>query len=155
MSVLDQTKTKMTTAIEHFKNDFEKIYSIEIGEELANAARQRFTVNQNVEIVTGDSAEVLPSILRKLDKPALFWLDAHCSEGDTARGTDYSPITTELKIILSSPVKHTILIDDARLFDGVNYPTMRKIKRLVKNLRPDFSCFVENDLTHISPDDKN
>jgi len=141
-----ETGTYLGDTVEHLKHDFEKIYSIEVGPELAEAAKRRFTNDKNVEIWAGDSAEVLPAVLAKLAKPALFWLDAHCSEGDTSRGADYSPVISELRNILSAEISHTVLIDDARLFDGVNYPTLGKIKRLVADLQPKFSCLVKNDL---------
>lgn len=155
INVFVETGTYRGDTVNHFKNDFKKIYSVEVGSEFANSAKQRFAGYPNVEIVEGDSAQVLPSIINKLAEPALFWLDAHCSEGDTARGTDYSPIISELKIILSSPLNHAVMIDDARLFNGVNYPTLGAIRRQVSKMRPSCACTVKDDLIHIICHDKS
>ena len=55
---------------------------------------------QHVYILQGDSTHVLSAILGKISQPCLFWLDAHCSGGQTARGELETPIMWELSCIL-------------------------------------------------------
>src|SRR5204862_6536405 len=91
---------------------------------------------RNVELLLGDSAKILPDVLASLEQPALFWLDAHYSEGVTARGETVSPILTELDLVLGSAVKgHVILIDDAREFHDAahsGYPGVEAIAALAR-----------------------
>ena len=98
--------------------------SIELSRDLHEAACERFSWRKNVRLVQGDSAQRLPEILEEINEPALFWLDGHYSAGITARGGTHTPISAELRAILSHPIKrHVILIDDAHCFDGSSdYP---------------------------------
>jgi len=58
----------------------------------------------------GSSADLLWDIIKSIDEPITFWLDAHYVE---------TPILQELVAIKSHHIKtHTILIDDVRLFGG-------------------------------------
>ena len=87
---------------------FNQIYSIEINEKHYNRAVKRFEKNSNVELILGDSAKQLGLLLKRINSPATFWLDAH---------TPDCPLMTELEDIKNHPVKtHTILIDDHRNF---------------------------------------
>jgi hypothetical protein len=64
---------------------FDKIYSIELSDYLYESARNRFKDVVNVEILHGDSGTLLAGLMGKLQQPALFWLDAHYSMGETVR----------------------------------------------------------------------
>jgi hypothetical protein len=94
----------------------ERVITIEnsktIFEETSNAYRHL----QNIEFLYGDSRALLKKIIKELDKPALFWLDAHWCGADSYGTSDQCPIIEELKIIFASGVAHCVLIDDARLF---------------------------------------
>lgn len=100
--------------------------SIELSEALFKRAENRFAGNPRVALHQGDSGEVLPRIIASLEEPALFWLDGHYSEGQTAHGALASPISAELATIFDHPVKgHVILIDDAHEFTGQGgYPEL-------------------------------
>ena len=112
---------------------FSRIYSIELDPGLAEAARVRFAPWPHVSILQGDSATVLPVVLRDIDRPCLFWLDGHYSGGITARGDRVTPIVRELEAILDHPVRgHVVLVDDARLFDGTDdYPTLGELQQIL------------------------
>jgi hypothetical protein len=85
-------------------------------------------------IFQGDSAMQISKIIKMIDEPALFWLDAHFSQGITAKGTVVTPILNELEQILRRPFKDVILIDDAESFDGTNgYPTTAQLEKFVAN----------------------
>ena len=57
-----------------------------------------------------DSIVFLEKILKNIDEPTIFWLDAHPYSGiaDT-------PLAQELNLLKSLKVPFTILIDDARI----------------------------------------
>jgi hypothetical protein len=60
---------------------FPRVITIELGEELHLAAREKLASLGNVECLRGNSAELLPEILRGLPEHAapFFFLDAHWS----------------------------------------------------------------------------
>lgn len=126
-------KGQMVSAV---ANDFDQIYSIELGQELFEVCKKKFSNEPHIKIVQGDSGIVLKEILSKVDKPCLFWLDGHYSQFITAKGELETPILAELSTILKHPLasKHVILIDDARCFIGEHdYPTIEKIKQIAKD----------------------
>lgn len=158
ISVLVETGTFLGDTVEHFKKKFKKVYSIELAHELAEKAKKRFANDSNVTIIEGDSGEVLKKLTAEIKEPTFFWLDGHYSSeffiGEeyikTAKGEKNTPIEKELTYILQSDGKHIILIDDARLFVGLNdYPTISKIKRLVKEYNPHYNVKVSNDIIYI------
>ncbi len=97
---------------------FERIYSIEIDPALAKAAQTRFRHAGKVEILEGDSAKLLPGIIRELRGPALFWLDGHYSGKGTGKGETDTPILAEVETIaaLRQNRADIVIVDDARLF---------------------------------------
>ena len=117
--------------VEAMKGRFEKIYSIELNDELYGKAKERFVSDKNVTLLHGDSGEVLPMLLSNITEPVLFWLDGHYSAGITSKGNLNTPIVKELRAICEDSTKHVILIDDARLFVGKeDYPTYDEIAAL-------------------------
>lgn len=100
--------------------------SVELSREYFDRANQRFAGMSHVELHQGDAADVLPRIVALLKEPALFWLDGHYSAGETAHGALASPISTEMRCILDSPIEgHVVLIDDAADFTGEGgYPEL-------------------------------
>ena len=148
IDVLIETGTFLGDMIEAQKNNFKKIYSIELSEMLYKKAEKRFRNAENVTLVLGDSGKKLPEILSQLNEPAIFWLDGHYSAGDTAKGDTECPIYEELDaILMKSNQKHIILIDDARCFDGTgDYPTIKSIENYIMTRQPDYKIEVEYDV---------
>ena len=134
-------------------NHFDHIYSIELGEKLAARALKKFAKHRHLKIMQGDSGLLLPAILKALNGPAIFWLDAHYSAGDTVKGEAVTPIQAELAAILGSPIsEHVILIDDARVFVGRNdYPTIQAVGEQVREKRPTANFAVEHDIIRVTP----
>ena len=92
---------------------FTKIFTIEVDEALAARAGDRFKDLPHIVVNWGDSATHLRHVLQIVDRPALFWLDGHWSQGVTGKGLFEVPIMQELAAIKYSPIKtHTIMIDD-------------------------------------------
>jgi len=93
---------------------FREIYSIELSPVWYKHCQQKFKVFGNVKLIFGDSRFALEQVINKIHEPITFWLDAHCSGGETAGG-DIIPIFDEIKIISRHKIKtHTIAIDDMR-----------------------------------------
>ena len=110
-------------------------YSIELDDELYMRAKEKLSNYSNIELLHGDSSELIPKILLQIDAPALFWLDAHYSGEGTAQAEIDTPINAELSAILDHRIKsHVILIDDARDFDGTNgYPHLDELLRHIRD----------------------
>lgn len=127
-------------------HNFERIISIELSDRLFKKAMERFKGNSKVTLLHGDSGKLLPAIIQELHEPATFWLDGHFSSGVTARGDKDTPVRDELIAIFGHPLKHKILVDDARHFNGQNdYPTIDEIKGMTDR----YIIEVINDIIHI------
>ncbi len=146
-----ETGTYMGNMVFAVKNTFDKIYSIELKEELYEKAKNRFLNNNHISILQGDSSKVLPEIIDHIKEPCLFWLDGHYSEGITAKDEKETPILSELQHILNHSVKdHVILIDDARCFTGQNdYPTIEFMQDLIRSRFPDYVFEIKDDIIRI------
>ncbi len=146
--ILVETGTFKGQMVEAQKNNFEYIYSIELADKLYADAAKLFENDKHISIVHGDSGKVLPGIMKKINQPALFWLDGHYSAGETARGETDCPIYEEIDAILSgSPYKHVLLVDDARLFNGQgDYPTIENLTAFVRNRNNAYELEVDRDI---------
>jgi hypothetical protein len=136
---------------------FQQIISIEMAPAIYETARRRFEGDSAVRLLLGDSGALLPQVVATLDHPAMFWLDGHYMGGHTARAGLDSPIKTELASLLRHPIRgHLILIDDARLFTGVEgYPTIEELRAWVSRERPGSRLTVEADIIRCSFDAAN
>jgi len=126
--------------------------SIELADNFYEAAQLRFASYANVTLLHGDSAVVLPQVVRNLQAPALFWLDGHYSGDTTARGELDTPVSAELQTILDSPIEgHVILIDDARCFDGTGgYPHLDNLLNSVR-VHGVYDTEVSSDIIRLTP----
>lgn len=146
-----ETGTYLGSMIDATSDIFDKIYTIELDKTLYKRAKKKFSNLKHINTLQGDSSKVLPNVLKKIAKPALFWLDAHYSEGITAKGKLTTPISAEINSILKHKVKyHIILIDDASLFIGKNsYPTISSLKKSILKKYPKANFKVENNIIHL------
>ncbi len=153
LKILVETGTLHGRMIEAMKDDFDRIYSIELSEELYKKAKDRFRKENSVELIHGDSGVELKHVIERLDQPALFWLDGHYSSGETARGEKDTPVFEELNHIFDDQVRdHVIIIDDARCF-GTDpaYPTLEELTNFVKSRRPGAGISIQDDSIRITP----
>lgn len=103
---------------------FTEFYSIEVNPNFVAHCRNRFKNFPNVHVIQGDSATGLWDLIKDLNKPITFWLDAHTGENNPNQKN--TPILEELEQIKRHPIKtHTILIDDMHccctaMFDGLS-----------------------------------
>ena len=137
LPIFVETGTRFGDMLLGVQNNFERIYSIELVPELVEKARTRFARCAHIEIIQGDSGQELKSLLERIDRPALFWLDSHFGDAGTYRPERETPILAELAHILEAPDRgHVILIDDARYFGTQPaYPTLDELRRQVLERR--------------------
>lgn len=149
IATLVETGTYLGNMIFSQRKKFDKIFSIELSPFFFKKAEKRFRPHKHIKILFGNSADVLPEIVKELEEPALFWLDGHFSGGDTAESN--CPVLKELEAITGSKTAHMILIDDARCFDGTNgYPTLEEIRQLLAKKVRSHKIEVELDIIRIS-----
>ncbi len=150
--VLIETGTYLGEMIEAQKNTFRTIYSIELGHHLHVAARAKFKKEPHINLLEGDSGNILKVLMPKIKEPAIFWLDGHYSGGITAKGDKDCPIFEELTAILNADkLPHILMIDDARLFIGADgYPTVAELDSFIGTFKTAFKKEIENDIITIS-----
>lgn len=97
---------------------YKEIYSVELSDKYYKHCRKRFGADPHIHLYHGDSATMMPFMIKDITSRCTFWLDGHFSDGDTAKGNTYTPLIGELEAIKAHPIKtHTILIDDIRLLN--------------------------------------
>lgn len=153
LQIFIETGTYLGTTVDAAKNVFSKVYSIELDRKLYQRAKKKFSKYKNIQIIHGDSSIILPKLLKKMDQPCLFWLDAHFSKGITAKGRKDTPIWEELTTILNHKIKnHVILIDDADSFSGKNdYPSVLKVRKIVLKKGNYSSLQIKDNIIRITP----
>lgn len=95
---------------------FTQVYTIERSTTIYERAIATYGKVANISFLQGDSREQLRALQPKLLRPALFWLDAHWSAGETYGAGDECPLLEEITSIDAGRPDHVLLIDDARLF---------------------------------------
>jgi hypothetical protein len=134
------TATGQTTGL--VADLFQRCTTIELSKELHAKALANLARFPHVACLQGDSGAMLTQVLERIDVPALFWLDAHASGGNTA-DAGYDPIDKELEAIYAHPVKrHVILIDDAR---------GHAVSKITANAPASHEVSVRNDIIRIVP----
>ena len=119
LKTLIETGTYKGDMVAAVLNSFDTIYSIELHQPFFEAAQERFAAEPKVQIVRGDSTSQLRDLLKGLDQPALFWLDAHGGDSAKVDGVEESaPVLAEVTAILdhSGAGEHVILVDDVHTF---------------------------------------
>lgn len=142
-----ETGTFRGDTIWRFRKRFRKIITIEVQEDLATIARKRFAGYSHIEVVHGDSSQVLAKTCESVDSPCLIYLDGHYSAGFTSFGKEECPVLEELRILFEH-LNHRfrIVIDDAREF-GTDpaYPSIPEIAKFLESQQGDWQINVEND----------
>ena len=146
-NVLIETGTFLGDMVEAQRNNFKRIFSIELQSDFAEKARERFKDVGHIKILQGDSGRLLKTILTEIKEPAIFWLDAHYSGGLTAKGDKECPIYEEIDAIFATKENHVLLIDDARYFNGQgDYPAIDQLTRYIRDKDPRYKVSVDNDI---------
>ena len=91
---------------------FPLVRSMEYDRRHARDSRNRFMGNEKVSIYDGDSSVDLWDMIKDINEPVTFWLDAHIFPPREDGGKN-CPLIQELDQIKRHPINtHTILIDD-------------------------------------------
>ena len=153
LKIFVETGTYYGDMVEAMKENFDRIYSIELSNELYENAKNKFKGEEHIELIHGDSGIELNNIIDRINQPALFWLDGHYSGGVTARGNKDTPIYKELKHIINAPDNgHVIIIDDARFFGRqCTYPSIGELTDFIRSKRPEVNIVVQDDSIRITP----
>ncbi len=149
-SYLVETGTYRGDMLNAQKDNFEKLFSIELSEDFWNKAKERFKGVDKINLLQGDSGKVLPQLAPTLDKPTLFWLDGHYCGGVTALSDIECPIYAELDAVFDNNKNHVVLIDDARDFVGErDYPTIAELTSYIKNKDSNYDLSVKDDMIRV------
>lgn len=109
---------------------FDKVYTIELGPDLAGRAKKIFRRQPCITVIEGDATHMLPEIFAKyeFDKAVVF-LDGHFSEGITACGENPEPALEELEFLARHKNRISgIVIDDFRTFGALpGFPSKTKL----------------------------
>jgi hypothetical protein len=127
-------------------------HTIEINPVIHARAQRVLGHYRNIDFILGDSADQMVRLLDTIDEPVVFWLDGHFSGGITGRSDIDTPISAELDAILNHPIRgHTILIDDAREFNGMHdYPHLSRVLAIFDD-HPHYQASVSTDIIRITP----
>ena len=149
--IIVETGTFMGWTAEYVSEYFSRCITIELDPNYYRKAVEKFKASKTVEVILGNSSDVLPDLLNKLDQRTLFYLDGHYCGHNTAKGESNTPIIQEIRTILAHADRnHVILIDDARMFLGCDgYPSIRELRKLVGRLAKDYELRVSNDIIKI------
>jgi hypothetical protein len=141
---------------------FQKLYSIDINPEFINEGLRNFKnyVDENkVEILLGNSIDVLKKLLPTINQKITFYLDAHDL---TYQGIDENlyekkyecPILEEINIISNHEIKeHTIIIDDIKMMidGGVGWGkgygiSLDLLKNKILSINPKYNFEIVNGI---------
>jgi len=152
LRILIETGTYYGEMVSAMKSKFDAIYSIEQNPELAARARQEFSKYGHIKIIQGNSQTALPEMLKSLEKPALFWLDAGYYGWSGEQG-DKRRLGVELDAILNHKINgHVILMDDAHGLNGQNGAlTIEEVTKKILTDFPNRKVEVAFDILRITP----
>ncbi len=134
-------------------NLFEKVITVEFSKSIYEETKNRLKSTKNIEPLFGDSRQLLPQIVPKLNTPTLFWLDGHWSGDNTSGNENQCPLIDELNAINKSDVAHFILIDDARYLIAPppiplrpeQWPTLSDVVKLLEaGTSPRYIAIIED-----------
>lgn len=149
-----ETGTYLGDTIRLVSHLFDLAYSIELDPALHRHVSTVLCDRDGVVLLEGDSRTCLPVVMDHLPARALFWLDAHCSQGITAGSAEGPPVLHELSTVGErAEAGSVVLVDDARLFGSRSgYPSIDRVRRTVDDLWGDEVDFaVEDDIIRITP----
>jgi hypothetical protein len=101
---------------------FERVIGIEIDEECVERSREWNADRPNVEVIHGDTLEVLPRLASDIKSPCFFYLDAHyCDHPDQDLTPTPFPLWAELRSVRNRMMPDIVFVDDVHEF-GKGYP---------------------------------
>lgn len=153
---------------------FSEVYTIELSDSLYHQNLFKFAAHNNIYSYLGESDRLLNIILSSIQNQCcIVYLDAHFSEGGTARGPENTPLLAEIKAIGSHMNSAIIIIDDIRLcqlderiaeqvaqdpfyYKSITgYPSLTKLREEILKINPLYEFAVFGDMALIFPRDKH
>jgi hypothetical protein len=150
LRTLIETGTYYGEMITATRDWFQRIYSVELDDELYQRARREFGRYPHITILHGDSQQVIPELLQSIQEPCLFWLDAGYY-GWAGLSGNKGRLTAELEAIFAHPVPgHVVLMDDARGLNGRDgAPSWEQFRQYVQSACPDRVVELRHDMVRI------
>jgi hypothetical protein len=104
------------TIIEMSKH-FNKLYTIELSQDLYEQFQKREHNKEKIKSILGDSTQKISEVISEIQGNTIFFLDGHFSSCGTAKGNKDVPLIEEIESINSLfKFSGVIIIDDLRLF---------------------------------------
>lgn len=148
-NTLIETGTYYGHTVDILKDSFQLILTVEVYEPLFLRCKQRFKNFNHIKIFLGDSSSKLDEMISYSVGRCIFWLDGYFSGEGTGKGVNNleCPLIKELTVLKNNKMdNHLILIDDVReMGKQKDYPTLEEVKKLLKDINPNFSIIIEHD----------
>ncbi|MDQ8205603.1 hypothetical protein [Pelagicoccus sp. SDUM812003] len=150
--VFVETGTYRGDTVEYIAKTGKRCITIELSKHYYTEAKKNLSKYKNIQVLQGNSGKLLKEVIERENKRIVFWLDGHSSGGKTAQPEVDTPIIEELITIFNHPInQHTILIDDARLFNGENgYPTLKRLLEIVEE-NGNYDTLIASDIIRLTP----
>jgi hypothetical protein len=150
LRTLVETGTYYGEMVHALLDCFARIYTVELDATLVSLARRRFLSYPHVQVLEGDSQEVIPRLLEQIKEPGLFWLDAGYYGWDGRVGRS-GRLTSELRAVLAHAVPgHVILMDDAHGLSGTGgAPTLAELKSEIERDFPGWKVDAAYNIVRI------
>ncbi|MDM8515108.1 glycosyltransferase [Desulfobacterales bacterium HSG16] len=162
IDVFIETGTYRGDAIELVRPFFKRLFSIECSDEYFQMVSKKYSDDEAVTIMKGDSRSVLSEIVCNLNgQNLLYWLDAHwCADENTAGEFSQCPLIAEIDSIGNLNQNSALLIDDARLFmcspgkphEYSQWPNLNDITKSLDRLSDTHNLMIINDVILFYPE---
>ena len=93
-----ETGTWVGETILNFINEFEKLYTIEVGEQIYNEFNKKDYDRNKLKSILGDSSKMLKPVIDEIKNNTIFFLDGHFSSWPTSKGDKDVPLYEELTL---------------------------------------------------------
>lgn len=127
---------------------FKKLHGIELNKKFYDFCVDIFKNDECVTMHFGESPDILLDLIKNINSPVTFWLDAHVSGPDIPGGKyGPTPILHELQAIAQSGCSgHVLYIDDVRLLgtDEWNFVTKDQVLEQIFKINPNYNITYLN-----------
>lgn len=132
------------------RQHFDVVITIEAHGEYFRQNLKRYP-DSDILFLFGASQARMRELVPLMKEPHMFWLDAHWgADLPYSRPEVVCPVIEEIEIINQSLENHVILVDDARLFTGINgWPSLETVMRFLGERSRD--VYVEDDVVIAVP----